>query len=242
MIVSTSPSQITVQGANFGTSTPVLALDAMPLQVFTDTSTVVVAAMPSNLAPGSYELDLTNSQTQQVGSFSVTVGAVGPPGPTGPVGPTGPQGPQGTQGVTGLPGLTGPQGPSDVYIGTSLSAGPMNNTCCFTVARVSLPPGNFLVHAIVTAVNDDADDQTGECNLGPTPYPRGFGGGADAIIRIPGLGSLSFNGYTAWRARIPLVLTITTGSSGMTVYVYCTGFNWFASGTIDAIQVGNIHF
>jgi len=122
-IVSTTTNQIAITGANFGISTPLISLDGIPLTVLSWTATAVSAATPSSLAAGSYELDLTNSQTQQMGIFSVTVGAVGPEGPAGQAGPAGPQGPPGTAGMqgpagppgsTGATGVPGPQGPPGV--------------------------------------------------------------------------------------------------------------------------------
>jgi len=109
---STTPAQLTITGQHFGPSAPAVALDAIPLQVLTFTSTVVVAALPATLPPrGSYELDLTNAQTQQVGSFSVAIGSEGAPGPTGPSGPSGPSGPPGPVGPQGPAGPSGPPGP-----------------------------------------------------------------------------------------------------------------------------------
>jgi hypothetical protein len=106
-VVSTAMNQITITGANFGSSIPVVTLDGIPLTVLSNTTTAVSATTPSNLAPGSYELDPANSRTQQTGDFSVAAGAVGPAGATGPVGPAGPAGPPGPARVQGPAGSGG---------------------------------------------------------------------------------------------------------------------------------------
>jgi len=177
IIYSTNPNQITIQGSNFGTNTPAVSLDAIPLLVLTYAPTAVTASLPANLSPGSYALDLINSQTQQVGSLSVTAGVVGPQGPPGPQGQ---QGPAGTPGATGQ---TGPPGPS--------GAGGLNGIQEFT------QPGNFTVPAGVARIQLELwgggggaggrrasfaiysnNVQTGICFGGP-----GGGGGSGAYVR-----------------------------------------------------------
>src|ERR1035437_5892738 len=44
---STTPQQITIQGTNFGTSTPLVSMDGFSLQVTSNLDTTVVAQLPS---------------------------------------------------------------------------------------------------------------------------------------------------------------------------------------------------
>jgi hypothetical protein len=81
IVYATNPNQISIKGINFGASSPTVVLNSIPLNILSFSPTAVVATLPANLATGSYELDLTNIHTQQVGSLSVTIGAAGPSGP-----------------------------------------------------------------------------------------------------------------------------------------------------------------
>jgi hypothetical protein len=126
---TTSPGTLTITGQNFGDAVPSIALDGTALQVASFTDTVLVAFLPNNLAPGSYQLEVTTqAKKNNIAEFDATIGAAGPQGPTGaqgvqgptgaagaagvqgPTGPTGPTGAQGTPGTQGAAGLTGPQG------------------------------------------------------------------------------------------------------------------------------------
>src|ERR1700677_2656716 len=115
---SISPPTITLTGKNFGTTTPGVTLDGIPLEIDLYTSTAVVAVLPSSLTPGSYQLVLTDSATALQGAFDATIGAAGPEGPAGAQGPagnpgtTGPRGAAGPAGPAGTTGATGPQGPA----------------------------------------------------------------------------------------------------------------------------------
>jgi len=115
---SISPPTITITGKNFGTTTPGVTLDGIPLEIDLYTSTAVVAVLPSSLTPGSYQLVLTDSATALQGAFDATIGAAGPEGPAGAQGPagnpgtTGPRGAAGPAGPAGTTGATGPQGPA----------------------------------------------------------------------------------------------------------------------------------
>lgn len=82
-VISTSTNQITIQGAYFGNSVPTVTLDSIALQVLTFSSSAVTAALPGTLAPGSYELELTNAQTNQTGVLSVALAASQPQGSHG---------------------------------------------------------------------------------------------------------------------------------------------------------------
>jgi Chaperone of endosialidase/Collagen triple helix repeat (20 copies) len=120
---------ITVVGTNFGTNTPLVALQGVPLTVqsFNVSTGTIVATLPNGLSPGSYLITVTTSSgAPSTGTFDTTYGSTGATGPqgiqgpkgdpglTGPVGPTGstgPQGPEGPQGPAGAQGPQGPQGP-----------------------------------------------------------------------------------------------------------------------------------
>jgi Collagen triple helix repeat (20 copies)/IPT/TIG domain len=112
---STNPATITINGSNFGNAMPTITLEGMPLQVTSFTDTVLVAFLPSNIAPGSYALEVvTQAKKNNIVDFEATIGAVGPqgaPGSAGATGPTGNPGPQGSPGVQGVPGTQGPPGP-----------------------------------------------------------------------------------------------------------------------------------
>ena len=82
----------------------------------------IVATLPSGLAPGTFDLTVTNSSGNSV-VFDLTYGAIGPQGPAGAAGPTGAQGPagpigatgpQGARGLTGAPGAPGPAGANGI--------------------------------------------------------------------------------------------------------------------------------
>lgn len=116
-VASTNPSRLSITGTNFGTATPIVLLNNIPLTVVSHTGSTAVCVLPATIAPGSYLLELLNNSvaTHPSGFFDATIGALGPTGPTGPKGATGPQGPagpQGTQGPTGPQGPTGAQGPT----------------------------------------------------------------------------------------------------------------------------------
>jgi hypothetical protein len=243
-------NQLTITGSNFGDTTPTVTLDGIPLVVAGFTDATAIATLPGSIGPGSYLLQVSNAQNRQTGTFDVTIGAVGPQGPQGIPGPQGIQGPPGIQGPQGPQGIQGPQGaqgPSDAYVGLEYGyIGAMNNNCCWQLAVVALPPGNYMIHAVVSAYNNDSDDQTGECNLNLGSNPvgqRGFGNAADAIVRLRGngSGSIHFDNTVDWGAQIPLLLNATVNSGLLSVNVYCTGFNWYARASIDALKIGSFH-
>jgi hypothetical protein len=133
---------IAIKGDNFGKTKPVVLLNDAAVVVTAFSPTALTAALPANLAPGSYHLVvITGPGTPRTGVLDVTIGAVGPQGPQGalgpkgekgdpgiqgelgPVGPQGPQGPPGSPGATGprgLQGIQGPPGPSGI-VGSAFS-------------------------------------------------------------------------------------------------------------------------
>ena len=110
-------------------------IDGIPLQLLSNTDTVIVVNLPDNLAAGSYDLQVSVSNgnggkngavTPHTADFDLTIGTAGPAGaqgpqgiagpagPAGPAGAIGPQGPVGPVGPQGLTGLTGPAGANGV--------------------------------------------------------------------------------------------------------------------------------
>jgi hypothetical protein len=110
-------NQLTIAGSNFGTAVPKVALDGTQLQVVSNSTTTVVAALASGMNPGGYLLTLTNKIDDLKVAFDVTLGVAGPPGPQGPQGPQGIQGLQGAQGPQGVQGQQGAQGPAGISVG-----------------------------------------------------------------------------------------------------------------------------
>ncbi|HWS85645.1 MAG TPA: IPT/TIG domain-containing protein [Pyrinomonadaceae bacterium] len=123
---------LTVHGRNFGDS-PEVVLGGDPLTLRSGSDTQLEAALPPDLPPGTYLLEVSSGQgNAQSDSFAVAVGAVGPPGQKGepgepgergepgqpgkdgeqgPPGKDGEQGPPGKDGEPGLPGKDGAPGP-----------------------------------------------------------------------------------------------------------------------------------
>jgi hypothetical protein len=107
-----SPPTITITGISFGTIAPTVTIDNLPVTLVTYTQTAVTGLLPSNLAPGSYELVLTNNSARLSipATFNAAIGAAGPEGPAGPPGTAGSAGPAGPAGAPGVPGSPGPAG------------------------------------------------------------------------------------------------------------------------------------
>ncbi|HEX7070167.1 MAG TPA: hypothetical protein VF190_05155, partial [Rhodothermales bacterium] len=110
-----SPVRLIVTGKNLDNGSAIeLWLGTIPLTVDSQTDTVVVASLPANVLPGSYQLAATTGGGSiRYDEFDgVTIGAVGPPGPSGEPGPQGDPGPQGPPGPAGEPGPQGNSGPA----------------------------------------------------------------------------------------------------------------------------------
>jgi hypothetical protein len=105
-------NQITLAGQGFGNAEPMVTLDGTALTVINYTPTTVVAGLPDNLLPGSYQLSLKNQSDGLTGAFPLTLGAAGEKGP---------QGAQGVQGAAGPQGQQGPQGPQGSPAGVSFA-------------------------------------------------------------------------------------------------------------------------
>lgn len=189
-IANLSTAQLTIYGSDFPHD-PVVVLDGQSLTIVSSTSTTIVATLPSAVVstPGSYALTLERPRHTILAHFVVTVGAVGPPGPMGPQGPMGTQGPPGETGPQGPPGQTGPQGPPgnstppSVY-GAVFSGGVNSGTTLTDIADLTLPPGSYILHAVVTEAESnggltqtqpDDTDQTLNCNLQDDANVSGIG-------------------------------------------------------------------
>jgi hypothetical protein len=117
--VDYSTMTLSVYGSNFGAKKPIVRLGDEQLVLLSWNPGEVVAQLPMEIAPGSYNLTLFSTfhryHKNLEASLSVTIGAEGPPGepgPQGPMGLTGPAGPQGPVGPQGPLGAIGPQGPT----------------------------------------------------------------------------------------------------------------------------------
>ncbi|HEY6491384.1 MAG TPA: IPT/TIG domain-containing protein [Terracidiphilus sp.] len=106
--INYSTSQIMLTGSGFepNKTKPTVAFNGSALTVSTFSNTEVTATLPTGLAPGTFDLTVTNSEGNSV-NFNMTYGATGAQGPAGPAGP---QGPAGLSGATGATGATGPRG------------------------------------------------------------------------------------------------------------------------------------
>jgi hypothetical protein len=209
----TNPAQLTITGSNFGTATPIVMLDGIPLNVPMFTSTVATALLPPGLAPGTYLLTLTNTDTGNVNNttqFDLTLGAVGPKGDKGDMGAVGPQGLPGPQGLQGIPGAPGPQaaqGPtgasavSDVYIARAII--PATGFVTFgttpqTIVSMDVPLSkNYLVNFTADIENGNNDNQTYSCGV-TNAIPFLPDAVVQSSIRIAGLGNANEG---TWRFR-----------------------------------------
>lgn len=117
-------NQITLSGSSFepGKAAPKVLFNGTVLTLISFSNTQVVATLPSGIAPGTFNLTLTNSSGNSI-DFDMTYGATGPQGPAGAAGPVGAQGPagqvgatgsQGPRGLTGAPGAPGPAGANGI--------------------------------------------------------------------------------------------------------------------------------
>lgn len=107
---------ITIRGDHFDKDTKVALLDTSggkiaELTLLSLTSDEIQAALPVNIAPGDYRLQVTKGTTVLSAELTLLQGPQGPAGPKGDTGDTGPQGSQGLQGIQGAKGDTGDTGP-----------------------------------------------------------------------------------------------------------------------------------
>ena len=120
---------IYIHGENFGTTMPEIMLDIYILtpETYGD-SDIEAWGVPTDLAPGTYTLEVANGWFQnprpgEKDTLDVTIGTVGPQGPEGPQGEKGDpgfpglKGDKGDKGDKGEDGDTGPPGPGQVPSG-----------------------------------------------------------------------------------------------------------------------------
>src|SRR5450755_3957053 len=76
--LNTANGQLTITGANLSPTgaAPSVSFDNTALTLVSFSSTIVVANLPATFGPGTYLLQVTNSNSQS-GTFDITLGAVG---------------------------------------------------------------------------------------------------------------------------------------------------------------------
>jgi hypothetical protein len=218
--VNTSTNTITITGSGFSTRVkPTVHLGATSLAVTSFNATSIVASLGSATAPGTYLLTVTSGIT--FAAVDVTLGAVGPQGPAGPQGVPGATGPQGPAGPTGAIGETGPQGTSGPTLPPTLYgavfAGGVNQGSGKSgtdIADLTLPPGAYLLHAVVTGPHGTSDTLT--CSL----YD-------DANVSGTGNALASGEVNLADATNVPVLATVTVPSSLTTdtVRLFCGSAN-----------------
>jgi hypothetical protein len=120
--VDPATGRLDIHGENFdakGKRTPSVFLGRSLLTPVSVSSTFIDALLPSDLAPGTYLLIVTNGPSaEDYDSLDLSIGGVGPkgdkgdPGAPGPKGDKGDTGAAGEKGDKGDPGPMGPPGPA----------------------------------------------------------------------------------------------------------------------------------
>ena len=151
---------------------------------------------------------------------------------------TGPQGPEGEQGPQGPQGLQGPQGPAGEvvgYRGTPIPIGfeiPAEST---SVGHITLPPGEFWVHARLNVSNPTAESVLVQCEFAVFPgvgIPYGW-------VRLSpnfDMGSVVWNNFVQNTEQRPRDLTCRTSSPSGTATASVV------AGDITAIHVTSTRF
>jgi hypothetical protein len=143
-------------------------------------------------------------------------GAAGATGERGATGPAGTPGAAGSPGAPGAPGLPGQRGPSDVYTQTTTTSG--------APASVTVPAGDYLLHALVDVTTADAATPT-TCTL------AAGGTTVDSSTFTPALGSTA--------ARIPLDGTASPAAQSAVTVTCSTGTT--SRNFLSALAVGAVH-
>src|ERR1700677_4568894 len=99
--VNTQGTQITINGAGFGTREPKVSLGTAQLTVTAHSDTSITATIPGATPAGAYLLTVQNGSTFLAALFTATLGQIGPAGPAGIPGPAGPAGGVGPAGPAG---------------------------------------------------------------------------------------------------------------------------------------------
>jgi hypothetical protein len=182
-------NELTIKGANFGTSAPTVVLDGYVLPIIISGPSQIVAMLPGPVSvnPGNYFLTVTRNAGSQLSTatFVVTIGAVGSAGPTGPTGangaqgamgqdgPVGPAGPQGAAGPVGPAGPAGPQGDPGAQgpagaAGPAGAQGPAGAAGTFSVAACAR------VESAPKFLNSFYTDISVACPAGKLPVTGGY--------------------------------------------------------------------
>lgn len=232
-----SNGQLTIEGANFPDHAQV-ALNHQELTLVSAGATTLVATLPASIlsTPGSYLLTIDREDQGRerhdrqhpsvVASFIVTIGAVGPqgvqgvPGPQGAPGLEGPAGPQGPQGEPGPQGPAGVSAPPVVYgatfAGGVAQAAPSTSTPGTQLAQLSLPSGDYEIHAVVSGALSTND--TLSCQLRASSAGASKSGGPATIAA----GQVNLTGATS----LPLLAAYSVSSSNTgTVVLLCSTEN-----------------
>jgi hypothetical protein len=136
-------------------------------------------------------------------------------GRTGPMGPTGLQGPPGVDGTAGPAGGDGPPGPSNVITGVRNDARIITGA---TMAKLTLPPGSWLVVGTLTAYGSSAT--TLSCAfLGGDSVDVGVGT-APVQVTVTRTIDLAVAGDVALQCPAPVA---TTSAKNVRVYAIRTG-------------------
>jgi hypothetical protein len=226
--VNTSTNTITINGSGFSSRVkPTVYLGTTSLAVSSFTSTSIVASLGSVTAPGTYLLALNSGLTFAVAD--VTLGAVGPQGPVGPqglpgangaAGPAGPTGAPGANGAIGPQGAAGPTLPPTLY-GATFAGGvnPGTGNSATDIADLTLPPGAYLLHAVVTGTKGTSDTLT--CSLYDDANVSGTGAA---------LASGELNQLDATNVPVLATFTVPTTLTTDTVRLFC--------GTANSAETG----
>ena len=241
-IINYGSNQITLTGSSFEPAkagAPILRFNGSALTVTSYSDTQVVATLPQNVPPGTFNLSVTNSSGNSV-VFDMTYGPVGPQGPMGPAGSPGPQGLMGNPGPQGPAGPAGPAGtPGGAlsFSASSIISGklPPNGSSGLFGYITLKNPGTYLVSAQITFENNDPPktaptycavvDSAGNMQGTTSPY-------ASADIGLGTILTLALNGY--WVSSAPnTVLSLLCGYDGTSTDVG----TFVGLGSFTALQV-----
>jgi|SRR5580658_656079 hypothetical protein len=187
--VSSNLTSITIKGTGLqpASGKPTVSLGSYSLGVANNfTNVEIVAALPADLKPGTYNLEVTANGTA---NFDVAIGSDGPAGPVGPAGPAGPAGPQGAPGTS----ITLP------FIGTVASADGAAFTLVNTAGLGMAVLGGVTGGGGTAAIGALGGGGSGVTTGGPALSGTGGTGvnGGDGIDVTGGVGDVGGSGISA---------------------------------------------
>ena len=176
---------VNLQGANLTIASAVVTPGA---RRFDPASGIAVAALPSPVPVGTFELSLRWGDRGDRATMDLTLGADGPQGPAGTAGPAGPAGapgmnglpgqpgPPGQQGIQGLQGNPGAAGATGAFGGIGATFAGGVGTSATDIVDIPLVAGTYVLQAVVNAPGLGAPRQlactvTDDDNLGPNGGP-----------------------------------------------------------------------